>query len=229
MKRRVFVSVAVVLVLVFALAALGCSSSGSSSQASTSSSSAASSSAAEPENRSVGEADAKGSTFEFTNKAGKDIAAIAVKASGEAAYPASLIAAGEEIASGETVDLLCPEIAGKQADFSVTLADGSAYELHQIPVYDIVEATMRLEGDIAYVEYENEAGDATSTLEAEKELAAQAAAAAAEAEAAAAAAAQAEAAAAQEAYSNDSGATYVDDSAVGSGSEEACIDDIVLR
>ena len=144
--------------------------------------------------RTLGEVSAKGAAIEFTNKAGKGITAIAVKATGEAEYPASLFAVSEEIASGETVELLFGEIPAQEggaqrlADLSVTLEDGKVYELHRVAVFDIAEATMRVEGDVAYLEYTTEDGASVSTLEDEKALAAHVAA---EAEAAAAAAAEA--------------------------------------
>ena len=177
-----------------------------------------------------------------------------------------MIAEGAEIASGKTVELACPAVpepapsgsdvqVKRLADMSVTIPGGEVYELHQVDVYDIASSELRLEGEIAYLDYTTKGGEHVSTLESERAIAQQAAqekpAEAAEAAPAAPAAEQAPASDENYAYdegydsgyANDydygynSGYDYnggggggsVDDSAVGSGDEAACIPDIVLR
>lgn len=191
---------------------------------------------------------------------GQAIGAIAVKPTGTQEYPASLLAQGTQIGNGEEVLLACPEIPQpaatesgvelkKLADILVTLADGATFELHQVDVYGIESAEVRLEGETVYLQYVAKSGESVSTLESEKAIAQQRAEEAAAAEAAAAAAAEEAAAAEPETaapdeyyeydYSYDNGyddswgyddsSYYVDDSAVGGGDEEQCIPDIVLR
>ena len=124
------------------------------------------------------------------------------------------------------------------ADIEVTLADGTVLVLHQVDVNGITAADARVDGETAYFEYvpTNES-DKVSTLESEKAIAQQkadeeAAKAAEEAEEAGDSeeATYEEEVYYEDAYSGgDGGGSYVDDSAVGSGNEEACVPDIVLR
>jgi hypothetical protein len=56
------------------------------------------------------------------------------------------------------------------ADIKFTTADGMSYELHQLNLKDIKDATFKLDGGVAYLEYTSiETGAAVNTLEAEKE------------------------------------------------------------
>lgn len=174
---------------------------------------------------------ADAASFEFTNKSGKDIVAIAVKQAGTGEYPANMMADGLVVKSGDTVMLACPAIpeagaadsaAKRLADIAISFADGSACELHEVDVHDIAAADLRLDGDVAYLEY-TAAGTSkkVSTQDAEKAVAQQAADAAAQEEG-------------TEGGSEDGGEAYeeevyIDDSAVGDGDEESCVPDIVLR
>ena len=191
-----------------------------------------------------------GASIEFTNKLGKNIAQVQVKKTGDAEYPAGLLAQGKTIENGKTVILNCPDIPSEtqgdvplnpMADILLTMADGSQVELHQVTVYAMSTATVRAEGDIAYLEFTASDGTSSqSTLESEKAIAQQKAEAAAQQAAAeqqqqAEAQPQGDAAGAAEPvyYEQPTYEEYVppavDDSSVGGGSEEACIDDVVLR
>ena len=123
--------------------------------------------------------DAEGAVFALTNKAGQDITSFAVKPTGETEYSENLIPKGEAMANGSDAGIHLPKIEGAVskesniqtkpvADVRIVLADGTEYELHQLDVYDISEASVRLFDDIAYLEYASIASGATvSTLDAE--------------------------------------------------------------
>ena len=222
--------------LVAALCLMGCAggSSSASAGASASGSSSVEASSSEPSQEAVGVAAEGAATFDFTNKTGKDIVAVAVKPVNAEDYPANMLAEGKTIKNGETVTFMCPVIeapASEDAelkpmgDIKLKLADDTELVLHQVVVNDVAGASARVVDGIAFLEYQSVAdGSAVSTLEAERAIIKEAEekAAAAEAEA------QAQQQAQNEQYV-DYGTTYVDDSAVGSGDEAACVDDIVLN
>ena len=250
MVRRKLITVIMVAAFASVLGLAACSSSSnaaSSTAASTSasgSSSAAVSSESSASSLLVVGTEANGApSFELKNKTGKAIRSIAVKATGEAAYPENMLTSDQVIANGEAVLLACPalpepasngsDVAVKRlADCMLVLSDESSVELHQLDVYDIASAEVRLDGQVAYLEYESaNTHETVSTLESEKAIAQQKADAEAAQAQAEPAAAPAEAAPAYEGTSEtyDSSSTWVNDSAVGSGDEAACVPDIVLR
>lgn len=259
MNKKLMASAAAACSLVFALGLTACGSAPASSSASASaaSSNAASSMSMQTPSDTAAEYDevgtkvSGGASIEFTNKLGKNIAQVQVKKTGDAEYPAGLLAEGKTIENGQTVVLNCPDIPSEtqgdvplnpMADILLTMADGSQVELHQVTVYAMSKASVRAEGDVAYLEFTASDGTSSqSTLESEKAIAQQKAEAAAQQAQAEQQQQQAEAqtqgdgaGAAEPVYYEQP--TYeeyvppaVDDSSVGGGSEEACIDDVVLR
>ncbi|MBQ9069406.1 MAG: hypothetical protein IJ131_10205 [Eggerthellaceae bacterium] len=174
-----------------------------------SSAASASASSSQPTFRTVGATANAASQFNFANKTGKAIKALAVKPTQDTDFPASILASGDQVANGETVVLACPAVdapeAGGQtadvklearADMQLTLEDGTELVLHQLNLSDIKDAEVRVNGDVAYLDYTSIAsGSKVSTLEAEQSISknqtADAAAGAAATEAAAVATEQA--------------------------------------
>ncbi len=199
---------------------------------------------------SVGTEDPKGASFDLTNKLGKDISQLQLKAAGEGDYQPNMLKDGETIKSGETIVLNCPEIKAAEGgdvalkpmvDILITLSDGTQVELHQVTVYSIDKAAVRAEGDVAYIEFSTEeSASLQSTLESEKAIAQQKADEAQQAEAQTQGDGEGEwdegyvEEWSEPAYYEEPAyEEYVppapDDSAVGGGNEEACIDDVVIR
>ena len=76
--------------------------------------------------------------------------------------------AGEEDKSQESAG---EDESDKTYDILITLADETEYTLHAVPLSDMKEGKLLLDGEIAYVEYEAvSTGEKVSTLDAEKQL-----------------------------------------------------------
>ena len=153
------------------------------------------------------------------NETGKNIVGFSVKDSSMTEFPASMLGEDDIFETGERRNLYydstsAVEAAGTQTaeageeanvltpqfDIQLTFDDQTSMVLTAFPFGDVEEASVCLEDEVAFIEYESVASKETvSTKEAELAVKAEAAAAAqaqAEAEAAAAAQAQAEAEAA---------------------------------
>lgn len=166
-------------------------------------------------------------SFEATNKTGQAITAVAIKAESEQSFGANLEQKNDwdndKIADIHFNELeSTPDGAEQSEDNSdvvlsnlqtlrIETADGMTYEMHQLNLSDIKDATILLDGDIAYMKYISVANnEEVNTLEAEKayreEIAAKAAAEKAAAEQAAAEKAAAEKEAAEKAASEQAAA-----------------------
>ena len=165
---------------------IGCSSGSSSSSESAGSDTSSAlevSEQAKPEYEIVGKKVDGVASFAFTNKAGSEIKAIAIKSTGSSEYSENLLAGGKKIADGDTVLLYCPSIEAANsgeadvklndmADIRIELADGRTFELHQVAVNNVADAAVCLAEEIAYLEYTGKSDGATaSTLESEKAIA----------------------------------------------------------
>lgn len=125
-------------------------------------------------------------SFALTNETGEDIESVAVKNYASTSYGAALTQE-EALANGDTATLYCvePEAAESNegdtdddapavalnalTDVQVTMTSGMVYELHQLNLTDIKDATIKLEGELAYLSYtSNETGEAVDTLDAEQ-------------------------------------------------------------
>ena len=183
----------------------------------------------------------EGASFEMVNKTGKDITVIEVKSTGDEAYQTSLIPEGEVLKNGESAQVFLPKIEAAvseasdimtkpMADARIVTSDGNQFELHQIDVYDVTDAAVRLSDAVAYLEYKSLASnEALSTLAAELawlEMMAQAEA-------------EQQQPAQEEVYYEETyyeEPTYYEEStyyyeapAGGGGGEDQCVPDIILR
>lgn len=174
----------------------------------------------------------------FTNGTGADITGFALMAVGSTEGPAPLMTAGEVLKDGKKA-LVYTEPAGDALfDVVIQCAD-KQFSLHDLNFQKMETATIRLEGDIAYVETVID-GNAVSSLNEERDRAA----AQAEAEAQAAAAAAGEAAqpageaaqpaaeTAQPAAEPAEETAYYEEPAPADSpaqSEDTCVSDVVLR
>lgn len=120
-----------------------------------------------------------------TNETGQAISSIAFKAEQDDAFGADLAQEADwandavaDIHLGEA-QLAAPEITAEDGSddlifnnlqtMRITTSDGMTYELHQLNLADIKDASICLEGDIAYLEYTSvNTGEVVSTLDAEK-------------------------------------------------------------
>lgn len=114
----------------------------------------------------IGEEVKDGVTIAITNNTGQDITAIAIKSTDDKNYPDAL-SQEESLANEKSADLHAANL--KSADIKVTCADNTAYELHNINLADVKDATIALEGEVPYLSYTSiQDGKAASSLEAEK-------------------------------------------------------------
>lgn len=112
-------------------------------------------------------------SFTATNEMGCAITGIAFKNATDQDFNADLEQKGDWD-NGTTVDIhFTSQDNATTDDHLVTMrietADGMSYELHQLDLGAIKDATIYLDGEIAYMEYTNaETGEAVNTLDAEK-------------------------------------------------------------
>lgn len=126
------------------------------------------------------------------NETGQAITAVAVKSSFAEDFSDALEQSGDwqsdataelyldpaivEVSSEKTVEGENATVTEEQdvileprTDIQITTADGMTYELHQLNIEDIKDATVKLEGDTAYLVYTSIAtGEEVDTLEAEQ-------------------------------------------------------------
>ena len=140
----------------------------------------------------IGDRAAGDSVYVLTldNKTGKDIKSFTVKAETEEEYPSNMIDEKDPYVKNERRLLYyvpnkvsdvtygdSEAVATVEYTIKIEFTDNKTAELHQFPFGDIDEGEIKLEGDVAYIEYvSKESGDKVSTKEAEKaaaELAAQ--------------------------------------------------------
>lgn len=205
--------------LAAALLGAGCSAQAASPAASPAASSqvAVESSSAAAAVLVLGPQDEGNPSCAFTNQMGASIADIAVTAPGTADEPVSLIENGQAVADGQAFTVYGQPVEGS-AVFDVVVSTADArYTLHNVDFDRTPQATIRLEGEVAYIEAEVD-GALVSTLQDEMALAE------AEAQAAAEARAAAEAAAAEQAAAAPAPAP-----APAAQSEDRCVGDVVLR
>ncbi len=166
------------------------------------------------------------------NETGKEITEVYAKGSAEEGYPEAALPSSEAWADGVAADIYIPATAETAApaegadvdvalsalyDLSFVFADGTTAELFEVPDGDFEDLAVKLEGDVAYLEYKNAEGAVESTLQHQQSVLE---AKQAEAEAAAQAAAQAEAEAvaqAQQAQEAQQATPVYTDSYSGSG------------
>lgn len=85
--------------------------------------------------------------------------------------PAIIEVTSEKTVEGENATVTEEQdvILEPRTDIRITTADGMTYELHQLNIEDIKDATVKLEGDTAYLVYTSIAtGEEVDTLEAEQ-------------------------------------------------------------
>ena len=119
------------------------------------------------------------------NKTGKDIKSFTVKAETEEEYPANMIDEEDPYVNNErrllyyvpvkTSDVTYGDddrIASQEYTIKIEFSDKKTAELHQFPFEDMEEGVIKLEKDVAYIEYTSKlSGDKVSTKEAEKAIA----------------------------------------------------------
>ena len=187
----------------------------------------------------------EGASFEMVNKTGKDITVIEVKSTGDEAYQTSLIPEGEVLKNGASAQVFLPKIEAAvseasdimtkpMADVRIVTSDGNQFELHQVDVYDVTDAAVRLSDAVGYLEYKSLASnEALSTLAAELawlEMVAQAEAAAAEQQQPAQEEVYYEETYYEEpTYYEESTYYYEAPAGGGGGGEDQCVPDIILR
>lgn len=153
----------------------------------------------------------------FTNGTGASITDIAVTAPGTADDPVFLIENGQTIAPDEAFSVSQQPVDGSAVfDVVVSIADDS-YTLHDVDFRETPEAVIRLDGSVAYIEFQAD-GAVASTLQEETALAEAAAQAAAEQ-------AAAEQAAAEQAAQTPAPPAP----APAAQSQDQCVGDVVLR
>ena len=194
----------------------------------------------------------------ITNGTGKVITGMQVSDPATGEFGANVFSASNKVVNGEKVIVNLENTAQATSastsagdvaikaypDVRVTFSDGTTADLHQLNLSDVTDATLKLDGTMAYLEYTSASSKTVvNTLESEK-----AAAEAAEAAAAAAAAEEEEAAAEEDASTSTSDTTtyyeetttYYEDTSSsdefdtsgadsGSASDDSCLSGVVLR
>lgn len=114
----------------------------------------------------IGEKADGSSELKLTNGLERGVTSISLCASGSDGYGSPLAQEGE-LESKATAVLYFA--ANGPADIKVQTTGGTTYELHEVNLADMKDATLMSEGDIAYLEYTPAAGGSVvSTLDAEK-------------------------------------------------------------
>lgn len=138
-------------------------------------------------NFTIGEPVDDGVTFSLENGLDRGITAISVKNVGSSSFGAALSQDGE-LQPGEAATLNCAIPAAEEpaenstastmelgtsnlADMQVQTTGGTVYELHMLDLADIKDATLRVDGNMAYLEYTSVAtGEQVSSLANEQDL-----------------------------------------------------------
>lgn len=176
--RKQWIALAVAFALAACLALVGC---GGSSGASSSSSSADSSFSAEPTEASssassssaaaeaaFGTKSATTVDILFTNQTGAPITALSATPTVTADSARNLMADSDQIAAGKSARVYLEPVG--QETFTLTfLCNGVPYALHDVDFSRITEASICLEGDVAYLTTTID-GNAISTLQQEYDI-----------------------------------------------------------
>lgn len=110
-------------------------------------------------------------TVTITNDMGKSIIGIAVKESAEKSYGDVMEPKDSMLADASTTVYFDIADTSKRYDVKIDCDDGSLYELHKIKLANVQDATLKVEGQIAYAVYTSKAtGKEINTLEKEKGL-----------------------------------------------------------
>ena len=133
------------------------------------------------EYKTIGEKTADALEIKVTNNTGKNVTAVSIKGD-EPEYPASMLPAGEVFANGETRLLYCKSLETVMVDGKATFAiqtmkldfdDNTSAELNSLAYDDLQDVSIKLDGNVAYVEYVSKTTQQPiSTWEAEKAYAA---------------------------------------------------------
>lgn len=119
--------------------------------------------------------------FDIVNGTGKDIKSVTVKTSSMEKYPENMMTESVFTAdetctmyyelSADVKDEATDKVVSEEYTVQITFADDSTAELHAFPFEDIKEACIiKLDGEIAYIEYTSLNNEKVSTLEAEKAI-----------------------------------------------------------
>lgn len=107
----------------------------------------------------IGSKDSSQAEFSLTNGLDRGVTAVSVSPAGQDSFAA--LAQEGELEPGAKATVYCPQTG--LVDIKVQTTGGTSYEMHEIDLSALKDATLMNEGDIAFLEY-----DGTSTLEAEK-------------------------------------------------------------
>lgn len=169
-KKGMLIAIACVAALAL-LAFAGCGS-----QQKSSSSAAQSSSSAPAYSLTIGDVKSGAGEFLLKNETQKGITEVKVKAAQDADFPADpLVMSTKTFSTGSVAQVYLPPLdaAGgasqAKAAFQFTCADGTVYTLHDVSVNEIKEASLCVEGDVAYLKYTNSQNNQeVNTFESEK-------------------------------------------------------------
>lgn len=117
----------------------------------------------------VGSQDPNAVSFKLENELGKSVTSIEVKANSAKEYDGAL-AQSAPIGNGETVEFSCvPD--SDESDLRIKTDDGSRYVLHAVNLGDMEDATLKVAGQTAYLDYTStKLGTGQNTLAGEKDL-----------------------------------------------------------
>lgn len=127
----------------------------------------------------VGEQTATAVNITFNNETGAPLTNIAMLPAGSADEPALLMAEGQQVANGESVQVYTEPNEGLLYDV-VVMAGEAQYRLHDVNLNLYTQAAIALEGDIAYLRVTIDGNEASSLQDESARAQAEAAAAAAE-------------------------------------------------
>lgn len=178
MKKRVIILVASLIVCALAAAACGTgqkgsgSSSGSAFGSAFSSGSGSANAAYSPKYKTIGKEGEKATTKKvlLQNLTGQDIKGLVIKHSGEEAFGANLLGAGDVFASDEVRKVVYDtrqaldvkaakekEADGSafklQYDVEITTADDKKYVIHNFPLDSVEQGNLLLEEEVMFLEY----------------------------------------------------------------------------
>lgn len=114
----------------------------------------------------IGDEVKDGVTIAVTNNTGQDITSIAIKSTSDKNYP-SVLSQEESLANEKPAELHAANF--QSADIKVTCGNDTVYELHNINLADVKDATIALDGNVPYLAYTSiESGKSVSSLDDEK-------------------------------------------------------------
>lgn len=138
----------------------------------------------EPEYAVIGTESESAVQILLTNETGADIKSFVVRSDGSDDSKENLLAEGDVFAQGETrrffydvtasrTDAEDPEAKATPVEYRIVLRqnDGTKLVLHQFPMEDAKEATIKLEDKLGYIDYVSRTQEGTiSTLDTEKAI-----------------------------------------------------------